>query len=198
MSKKKNKESVAPEWSYLFSADDVQDQPVKMTISPNEEETQLLMKRLDLLSLDELRADLVLNRESGGIVVHVVGQIKAQLTQPCVVSLEPVEATITEEIEAWYEDLDQAVSLARVRQNRETTKGEKPVLSEQEDPEPMVEGQIDLGELVTQYLSLYINPYPHKEGVDYEGSMTTENADDPSASLKSPFAALKDWKTRQR
>ena len=73
--------------------------------------------------------------------------------------------------------------------------GETPIINEQEDPEKIIGGKIDLGEVVTQHLSLAIDPYPHKEGVKYEyGDDEPEKV--PEAFKNNPFAALKDWKSK--
>ena len=140
---------------------------------------------------------MTLERDTGSMVIHVMGHIDAKITQSCVVTLEPIETTISENFEAWYADPAAAVSLTRARHDRQASKGSKemPVLDERDDPEPVIDGKIDIGELVTQYLSLAIDPYPHKEGVRYE------KGDDESGPVKSdlqknPFAALKDWKNK--
>jgi len=102
-----------------------------------------------------------------------------------------------EEFEGWFADKDAAVSLAKVRKEKMIEKGktELPILEERDDPEPIVEGMIDLGELCVQHLSLAINPYPHAEGVEYEHG--DDAAQGEGFSFKNPFAALKDWKAKQ-
>jgi hypothetical protein len=50
-----------------------------------------------------------------------------------------------------------------------------PFLDESEDPEPVIDGKIDAGELVAQYLSLAIDPYPRLEGEEYGGEGEAES-----------------------
>ena len=64
------------------------------------------------------------------------------------------------------------------------------------NPEAIIDGYIDAGELVTQYLSLALNPYPHAEGVKYELGDDNEEAIKPK--LDNPFAALKEWKNNKK
>lgn len=191
--------SLAAEWSYLVEAEDITAEPMKLNISPSEADRNKLSKRLEILSLDDLQADLTLVREQGSMVVHVSGRFKARLRQQCVVTMEPVADEVEEDLEAWYADPDQAISLTKIRHDREALKsrGEAPVLDESEDPEPIVGEKIDVGELVTQYLSLSINPYPHAEGAHYEIGDDNKKLEKTPEIRKNPFTALKDWKARQ-
>ncbi|GJL84945.1 MAG: hypothetical protein DHS20C02_07200 [Micavibrio sp.] len=195
---KKKDQAPPPEWSHLIDSEEVEAKPQKLSISADEEERGLLAKRLDVFSIDSLKAELTVVREKGSMVVHVKGVLKAQITQSCVVTTDPVISEIEESFKAWFADPEQAVSFAKARRDKliEAGQGELPILSEADDPEPIIEGQIDLGELVTQYLSLSINLYPHAEGVKYEIGDEDEAAQG-AETIKNPFAALKDWKEKQ-
>ena len=201
MTKKKD-ETIPPEWSHLIDSEDIDATPQKLEISAGEEERALLARRLDVMALDSLRADVNVVREKGSMIVHVSGILKAKITQSCVVTNDPVESDIEEKFEGWFADPAQAVSFAKARRDRliETGQGDFPVLSEQEDPEAIIDGQIDLGELVTQYLSLAIDPYPHAQGARYEVGEAGDDDDEARQGGdigKNPFAALKDWKEKQ-
>ena len=162
-------EILESEWSHFIEADDVTDEKLRMSITPDKDARANLLRRLGILGFESLKADLELRREQGGMVVYVKGHIQATLQQACVVSLDPIETKVSEDFEAWFADSEQAVALAKVKHDKQVkANGETPILDEHEDPEQIVEGKIDLGELVTQHLSLSINPYPHKEGVVYE------------------------------
>lgn len=185
------------EWSYFFDVGELEGGRHSLSISPDAEARKRLAQRLGLVSLDDLKVDIVISRKSGEIAYHVKGHMDAGVTQSCVVTLEPVRSRIKEDFDAWFADSEAAVSIARLRHERQsrTGHGEVPVLSEREDPEPLVNGKIDLGELVTQYLSLSINPYPHAEGVVFEVGDDEHGKETPEA-LRNPFAALKDWKVK--
>jgi uncharacterized metal-binding protein YceD (DUF177 family) len=194
----KNAPHTLPEWSYLVEEDRAGTDIKDLTISPSAEETEALCKRLNLLSLEGLKAHLNLERTSGGMVVHIKGRFTGHLTQACVVSLEPVPADIEETFEGWYANPDQAVMLSKARRARQAKngEGEAPILEEKDDPEPIQNGHIDLGELVTQYLSLAIDPYPHAPGVGHsDQEVRVLESDAPGADIRrNPFAALKNWK----
>lgn len=179
------------EWSFPVEVELIDDYK-DFHIAPDTEEKEALASRLGLVSLDDLRADLRVENVAGKFCVK--GHIEAAVTQSCVVTLEPVKSSLAEDFEAWFVDRDKAISFVRARQEKLARQGqtELPVLEECEDPEPVVNGRIDLGEQVAQFLSLAIDPYPHAQGADYPLQ------DDDQGAIpdirKNPFAALKDWK----
>ena len=193
---KRKADITSPEWSHMLEVDSITD-GMKLTIAPDEQERAALSQRIGVISLDSLSADITVHQPTGNAVIHVEGKLKAKVTQKCVVTLEPIETDIQEGFEAWFADSESTVSFAKARQERLLQKGhaEIPILKENEDPEPVIDGKIDLGELVTQYLLLAINPYPHAEGAHYEKGDDTESRE-PSDMRKNPFAALKNWKDR--
>lgn len=195
-SKVMKKENLLPEWSHKVDVDDIGTTPVRTTISASPQERKDLARRLKVDSVDLLEARLMMRRERGNMLLHVQGDLKAQVTQPCVVTLEPVTQTIESAVEGWYANPESVVSLARARHERRSrvADAELPMLEEKEDPEPIIDGAIDLGELVSQHLALAIDPYPHKEGTAFERGDEEEMARIPSEARQNPFAALKDWK----
>lgn len=190
------KTAMTSEWTHMFNTQKI-DESASVSISPDDETRIRLAKRVGVLSLDSLKADIKLENEQGGRVVHVTGKITADITQNCVVSMDPIKTHIEDEFEAWFAGEGQAVSLAKARQKKMIEKGnrEMPVIEERDDPEAMIDGKIDLGELVTQHLSLSIDPYPRAKEAHYEIGDDTPNAA-TGVSFKNPFAALKDWKAK--
>ncbi len=189
-------EHIQSEWSHKIEAEDIGKTPTRTTISASPQERKDLAVRLGVDSVDLLEAQLVMKRESGNRMVHVEGAFKGRVTQTCVVTLEPVVNDIEGDVEGWFANPDAVVSLARVRHEKRgrAADAELPILEEKDDPEPIVDGQIDLGDLVTQFLALAIDPYPHKEGVVFEQGDDSRAAEDAGPSRQNPFAALKDWK----
>ncbi|NCC22156.1 MAG: DUF177 domain-containing protein [Alphaproteobacteria bacterium] len=197
--KKDRQVLLAAEWSHLVPADDIGDTPFRIAIEADEEARRAVARRLGLLGLDVLKADLSLVRTDDHRIVHVTGRLSATVQQACVVTLEPVESTLEELVEGWFADPGQAVSFARERRDRLRVKAgiDVPILEEREDPEPMVGGMVDVGELVVQNLSLALPQYPHREGAAFETSDDAPAAQEPSPVRKNPFEALRHWKARQ-
>lgn len=189
----KKEQLTEQEWSHFFDIDDIDVKGSKLAISPSEEEREDLARRLGVVAVKDVEASLIL---TPGHVVHVTGHVKATITQECVVTVEEFDTDITEEVEGWFTDKEKAVSFAAAKREREAavSRGEVEMVDEQEDPEAVIDGVIDLGELVTQHISLAIPAYPRKDGAHYEYGDENAQIDEKSPLRKNPFEALKDWK----
>lgn len=117
--------------------------------------------------------------------VSVTGKVTARVEQTCVVSLDPVENDIDEEIAVVFAPPSQIPVSARSVQKEQGDDAEIP-----DPPEPIVHGAIDLGQLATEFLALGIDPYPRKPGVAFVPPETPEDPDEH------PFAALKALKEK--
>lgn len=186
------------EWSHFFDIHDMEKgRPTKLTFEASEEECADLARRFAVLSIEKSMANLVLAREGG--IIHVTGEFQCHITQNCVVTMEPFETELKEPVEGWFIDKETTVSFAAAKKEREAVKSqaEVEVLDEKDDPEPIIDGRIDLGELVAQHISLTIPLYPHKKGVKFEVGDENIQIDDKSPLRKNPFEALKDWKEKR-
>ena len=127
------------------------------------------------------RGSFDLSPRSGGRV-HVAGHLSARIGQTCVVTLEPIENEIDEDIDLMFAPAEQIPEIGDeiVDEEIEIGQGEVP-----EPPEPIINGMIDLGRLATDVLFLAIDPYPRKEGAVFEPKVAKADPEDH------PFAALK-------
>ena len=130
-----------------------------------------------LREISSARAAFDLSLRSRGRV-HVTGHLSARVGQTCVVTLEPIENQIDEEIDLIFAPEEQISPV--IDDLGENAGGELP-----EPPEPIVNGVIDLGRLATDVLFLAIDPYPRKPGAVFEPHVTAADPQDH------PFAALK-------
>ncbi len=193
-------ETVLPEqeWSHNFDVEDVDNKPVEITVTAPDANFPALCNRLNIHSIEALSADIVLVRNDVNKVIHVSGRINADIHQLCVVTAEPLAQNVSDTFEAWFAEPSNAVSFTKVKRERDAVKdkNEQPILEEYDDPEEVVDGKIDLGELVTQHLSLSLNPYPKAEGAEHSVQETA--LDDEDDIYANPFAALKDWKASEK
>lgn len=200
MSKKQSKPPMN-EWSDFMSADHIDNSPVRTSIKANEEQCKNVAIRASIPAISELKADLTLEREQAGRVIHVAGRLNAKVTLLCSIIAEEFDVEIEEPVEGWFEDKESTVSFMRALKERESqqVKGgvEVEVTPEEEDPEDIINGQIDLGELVVQHLILAIPPYPRQEGVEHDVVDEEIIPADDSPLRKNPFEALKDWKEQR-
>ncbi|WP_284419347.1 MULTISPECIES: DUF177 domain-containing protein [unclassified Bradyrhizobium] len=116
--------------------------------------------------------------------VHVQGRVRARIGQTCVVSLDPMETEIDEPIDQMFAPPDQIPELAELVEDDPNSEVETA-----DPPEPIINGQIDLGRLAADALFLSIDPYPRKPGAVFE---LPAGSDDPE---NNPFAALKALKS---
>lgn len=184
---------LTPEWSHRVEVATLPDGETQKHIEASEQECRDLARRLKVTLVEDVKADLVIRHKRGGRSVYVSGTVHGKVTQPCAVSLTDTVQIINEPFEAWYADSDASISLARVRQDKLSrhSEAEVPMLEEQDDPEPVVDGKIDLGELASQYLALAIDLFPRAEGVPEPEAAMMESKAGPT---QNPFAALKKWK----
>src|SRR5262249_42333856 len=147
------------------------------------EECAALAKRFDLQSLSGLKADLTILRVSEGNILKVEGDIQAEVVQTCVVSLQGVHAEIKAHVDTYFTE-----------DGKEGFEEEQLLDIDLDDDAPdMVvnNGMLDMGELVAQYLSLELDPYPRAPGVSLAAQMTEVGGDTKNR----PFQVLKKLKT---
>lgn len=193
----KKKELPPVEWTHIIDAESITNEPHYETIMASEQACLNLARRLNVNKINNLKADLEISREAGNRLIHVSGDFSAKVTQPCVVTLDPIEQGVSGHFEAWFADPDHTVSIAKARQERisRVSGAEVEMLEERDDPEPVIDGQIDVGELVAQHLSLALDPYPHKQGAEHEKAVDIVPTDEQAPPRRqNPFARLKEWK----
>jgi uncharacterized metal-binding protein YceD (DUF177 family) len=102
--------------------------------------------------------------------VRVAGRVTASITQICVVTLDPFDSDLEEDVEVDFAAPSHAGANAPIHEGADP-------------PDEIVNGRIDLGALTAEFLALGLDPYPRKPGVSFDETA----ASDRSAS---PFAAL--------
>lgn len=148
-----------PEFSRLVQVDLVGAEGAAVTIAATGEECAAVAERLDLQAVSELRAEASMRPTAVGLVRLNV-DFSANVVQSCVVTLDAVMASVAERFSVLCE-VEQRVGKG------EGADGEVFVDPFGEDPvESLVDGGVDLGELVIQHLSLALDPYPHAPGID--------------------------------
>lgn len=136
---------------------------------------------LGLASLESLEARYALTRN--GERVKLEGRILAALHQTCVVTLEPFPVKLDVPVKLDFAPQDDALVAARRGDSDDAEIDIEVLLNEEDPPEPIVDGVIDLGAITLEFLALSLDPYPRKPGVSFE-------APQADAADVSPFAAL--------
>lgn len=159
-----------------------------VTLKADEKELKRLAKAFDLIDVSSFVAEMLVKkwRKDG---VKITGTVKASIVQSCVVTLEPLNASVANEIDAVF--VPENSKLFRPQISGE---GEIIVDFDGPDlPETFSGDTIDVGALAEEMFGLAIDPYPRKEGVDFEFEAT---AADEVEKKPSPFAKLIDFPKR--
>ncbi|WP_137929891.1 YceD family protein [Mesorhizobium comanense] len=125
-----------------------------------------------LLSVEAYRAELLVTswKRNG---VKVSGRVEADITQACIVTLEPVVAHIDEPVEALL--LPEDSKLGRLG-----FEGGGEILLDADGPdapETFSGDTIDVGALAEQFFGLAIDPYPRKQGASLDTAGDAEPAE---------------------
>ena len=142
---------------------------VKRTLAPDAAARARIVKALDLASLDAFTADMELSPSPAGW--RLSGRVRASLAQTCGITLEPLPVEIDAPFvltlaEAVDEESDEIV-----------------ITMEDESPDLIENGQIDLGQYAVEQLALRLDPFPRKPGAEF--------VQPPEPAEISPFAVLK-------
>ena len=142
-------------------------------------ERQAMAETAGLREVVSVQADFDVVPKSGNRI-QVTGHVRARIGQTCVVTLDPMESDIDEEVDLIFAPEAEVRRLADLME-------EGQVENEQvaDPPEAIVNGIIDLGRLATDALFLAVDPYPRKPGVVFEPEVTAPDPEDH------PFAVLK-------
>lgn len=173
-------------FSYRIKVGHVSHNPIEVHIEADERERSGLARLWDILGVEALSAELKVRRwKKDG--VKVTGTLHAEVTQACVVTLDPVPQVIDEEIEEIF--VPEGSSLARIPAN---DAGEIMLDPDGPDlPEQFTGDEIDVGAFVAEMAAMALDPYPRKAGIQFEGHV---EGDAEEGRKPSPFAVLKNLK----
>ena len=171
-----------PEFSRPLAVERIAPTGTELTIEADREERDALARRFGIEAIHALTARFVATPwRRGGVQVR--GEIAANVEQISVISLEPFTSEVGEEVVRYYQ--------------AETGPGHNPpVLSveslEDEEPDVISGGAIDLGEIAAESLALALDPYPRKAGEVFEDDAAQAAAETAADERReeSPFAVL--------
>lgn len=164
-----------PPWSVPVAVDDIPETGMHMEIEAPAPARAELAKLAGLRDLPQFSALFDLTRKGAGL--HVRGQVRARVGQTCVVTLEPIENAVEEAVD---------LEFAPASGPEPKTKGpRKRAAGNDEGPEPLVGGIVDLGALAAEFLILGIDPYPRKTGAEFAAPQQDDAREHPFAALES-------------
>lgn len=141
---------------------------------PDAAAVKRIVKALDLASLTAFEADLKIAPARVGWTL--TGRVVATLEQVCGITLDPLPVQVDERFSV---DLVEAV---------EPETDEIEVTLDDDSPDVIEDGRIDLGQYAVEQLALTLDPFPRKPGAEFV------QPEEPAEI--SPFAVLKAFKAR--
>lgn len=182
-------DEAALEFSRIIEIADLRDQRTTIGLTATEEEAAALASRFDVIAMRNFKASVVLTPFATGNKVALKAKFEAEVEQKCVVTLVALVNRVegyffAEFVQDVFSDNHNDIEFA---------------IDDDDPPEPIVDGRIEIGELFAQHLGLAIDPFPRAPGAVFE-SVILDNA--PPAQLMrdgrpSPFAVLKRLKTEK-
>lgn len=163
-------ESVGP-LSRPIAIDHLPPEGIETTVEATAEERAALAADFKLPAIHSLEGRFRLTGSSER--VHVAGKVRASIAQTCVVSLDPFDSVVEEEVVVEFSI-------------RSASSGSQ---DPDERLDEITDGRIDLGSLTAEFLVLGLDPYPRKPGADFRFDAGPDGTDSPFAALgklKSP------------
>lgn len=150
-------------------------------LTADAEERAALAESLGIADVKSVMADLTIRPARGG-AFQIRGVLQADVVQTDVVTLDPVEQHVREEID-----------ITLVPAETKGNEGEVVLVDPmaEDAPEIFNRGRIELGAIVTEHLALGLDPYPRAPQVEF-----APHIEDEASDRVSPFAGLKHLKDR--
>jgi uncharacterized metal-binding protein YceD (DUF177 family) len=174
--------AIPPEFSRPISTLRLGSEPARYEVAATAAERAALADRFGIPAIHVLEAEIGLQRRPEGDIAFAA-TMRAAVTQICVVTLEPFDVSVEEPFTLVFRpgiDEDEADRLALEEPDEETV-------------EPLVNDQIDIGEVVAQELALALDPYPRGPGAAAAdgGEGQSAGQDTVTERSESPFAVLR-------
>ena len=126
---------------------------VTRKLEPDAAQRKRIAKALDLASLDAFVAEMTLAPAPGGW--RLSGRVMASLAQTCGITLEPLPVEV---------DAPFSLSLAEAADEESD---EIVITLDDESPDPIEGGQVDLGQYAVEQLARTLDPFPRKPGAEF-------------------------------
>ena len=176
---------ITPEFSRLISILDIEADGIEINISANSLECDALAKRFSVKHVQRLSAKLIFSKPKGESLPNLEARYIAEITQICVVTLEPMTSIIESEFfctlaEKEASNIDEELVFT---------------VNDVDPPEYINNGFFDAGELVSEHLLLEIDPFPRVVGAEFCQSniFSTTNV----KNRFNPFEKLKKLQTKE-
>ena len=168
--------------SRRFAWDRVQPRGTPVAFEATPSECDAIAEALGILKVTSASAEFTISpfRKDG---FKVVGEVRAEVEQACVVTLDPVPESIRETVDLRFlpeSEIDPIAEEIEIDVDAE------------DPPEPILGASVDLGVLTTEFIAVGLDPYPRKPGVEFTPLIEDDGSEDVQESPFAGLTALKD------
>lgn len=170
-----------PLFSRQIAIQDIPPEGLAAQLTLDQDQRSSVADLLGVADVTDFRFDYQLT-PSGKGRYRLKGRLRANVTQECVVTLEPIEVQYDESlvIDLWPpKDVAMAEKFAG-------DEGRSILL---DGPEPIEDETINIGQLAYEHLASELNPYPRKENATFEWAGKDEG---PDSETRKPLAHLEE------
>ncbi len=161
-------------WRVAVGLADVPESGLHVELSADAPTREAVAALAGVNALSRLAAVFDVTRQGRG-GLRVRGQVSGTVAQTCVVTLEPVENEVCEDVDLVFAPPAAAVPVASPEEVLHP--------DEADPPEPLIDGTVDLGRIATEFLVLGVDPYPRKPDAVFAAPAPAESSDSPFAAL---------------
>ena len=181
---KNNGGGLIPELSRPIAVTEIQGDCLFRKVAANKEECTKLAQRFDLIELKSFCAEVKLTCLSSQSIILVEGTLNAKVVQQCVVTLEPVVSDISCKLNCKYSEIQKLIDAGSVDFDAMT----------EDPPELIVDGQFDIGSLLTEYFGVELDPFPRSLEANFNTTLDKINANQIASKSCNPFDVLRKLK----
>ena len=145
---------------------------VQRRLTPDADAIKRIVRALDLQALDAFDVDINLVPTVSGW--RLEGRVVADAVQTCGLTLEPLPVHI---------DRKFSVQMVEATEREDDEEGEIDLELDDDSPDQIEDGRLDLGQYAVEQLALSLDPFPRKPGAVFEQPKEPGEI--------SPFAVLK-------
>jgi len=182
-------QNAGAEFVKWINVERIKREPITFAFTATENELADVAQRLEIVGLNFLEVSGDIHRKEGCKQLEMTATFKTEAVQSCVLTLEPVIQKIEVEFSGSYTFDKRDVTL----ENAEYVVS----LDEDDLPEVIEGGRIDVVHAVCEQIALALDPYPRAEKAGNSGSAEILQQPDDAANgealeVYKPFANLKD------
>lgn len=165
------------ELSRMVNTSHWQGKALNIRVEASDDERRRLAARFDLEDILSLSSEASLDRLDDDDEFRLRGKLVAEVVQACVVTLSPIRTSVNETFERRFSAAAEPAGDGLVD------------LDAEDPPDPLVDGMIDVGEVLAEELGLALDPYPRLPGA----SLDMAAADEPEPN---PFERLRELREK--